>query len=145
MLYLSTGMRNKLMDTGSLKSILAGGLIKIYSGVPPSNADAAATGTLLCTVSLSGAGTGINLDTAAVSGIIAKAPAETWSGNNLATGVATYFRHVAAGDTAANSTTEARIQGLIATVGADLNLSSTSLASGAPQTIDYYSVTIPAA
>lgn len=143
-LILSTGMRNKLMDTGSLKSILAGGLIRIYSGVAPADADAAATGTLLCTVSLASAGTGINLDAAAVSGIISKAPAETWSGNNAATGVATYFRHVAAGDTAALSTTQARIQGTIATVGADLNLSSVSLVSGAPQTVDYYSVTIPA-
>ena len=27
---LSTGLRGKLMDTGSLKTIMAGGLIRIY-------------------------------------------------------------------------------------------------------------------
>ena len=142
---LSTGLRNKLADTGSVKSIFAGGLIKIYSGVPPADADAAVTGTLLCTVSNNSTGTGINFDTSAVSGVLSKAPGETWSGNNAATGTATYFRHVASGDDGTLSTTQARIQGVIATVGADLNLSSTALTSGAPQTIDFYSFTIPAA
>ncbi len=144
-LKLSTGLRDKLMDTGSLKSIFAGGLIKIYSGAAPADADAAVTGTLLCTISLNSTGTGVNFDTAAVGGILSKAPAEVWSGNNSATGVAAYYRHVASGDNGASSTTQARIQGSVATVGADLNLSSTSLTSGASQTVDYYSVTIPAA
>lgn len=144
-MILSTGLRNKLMDTGSLKSILAGGLIKIYSGTPPATADAAATGTLLCTVSNNSTGTGINFDTTAASGIISKAPGETWSGVNAASGTATYFRHVAAGDDGSASTTQARIQGVISTVAADMNLSSTALVSGATQTVDYYSVTIPSA
>ena len=142
---ISTGLRNKLMDTGSLKSVMAGGLIKIYSGAEPADADAAATGTLLCTISLNSTGTGINFDTAAVAGVISKAPAETWSGNNASTGTAGYFRHVAAGDDGTLSTTQARIQGRVSTVGADLNLSSVSLVSGAPQAIDYYSVTLPSA
>lgn len=142
---LSTGLRSKLMDTGSMKSILAGGLIRIYSGVPPADADAAVTGTLLCTISNNSTGTGINLDAAAVAGVISKAAAETWSGANVATGTATYFRHVAAGDDGTLSTTQARIQGSIATVAADLNFSSTALVSGATQTIDYYSITVPAA
>lgn len=142
---LSTGLRGKLMDTGSLKTILAAGLIKIYAGTVPADADAAVTGTLLCTVSNNSTGTGINFEAAAVSGVISKAPAETWSGANAATGTATYFRHVAADDDGTLSTTQARIQGTIATVGADLNLTSIALVSGATQTIDYYSVTIPAA
>lgn len=144
-MIVSTGLRSKLMDTGSLKSILAGGLIKIYAGTAPLTADAAATGTLLCTVSLNATGTGINFDTTAASGVLSKAPAETWSGVNAATGTATHFRHVAAGDDGTASTTQARIQGTISTVAADLNLSSTSLVSGATQTIDYYSVTLPSA
>lgn len=142
---LSTGLRGKLMDTGSLKTIFAGGLIKLYSGVAPADADAAVTGTLLCTISNNATGTGIDFDTTAVAGVISKAPAETWSGSNVATGTATYFRHVAAGDDGTLSTTQARIQGNISTVGADLNLSSVALVSGASQTVDYYSVTVPAA
>lgn len=142
---LSTGLANKLLDTGSLKSIFAAGFIKIYSGSPPADADAAATGTLLVTISIASGGTGINFDTAGVAGVLAKAPAETWSGVIAATNTAGYFRHVAAGDTGASSTTQARLQGSVGTVGADLNLTSTSLVSGATQTIDYYTVALPLA
>lgn len=144
-LKLSTGLRNKLLDTGSLKSIFAAGFIKIYSGSAPADADAAVTGTLLCTISISGGGTGINFDTAAVGGVLSKLGSETWSGTNAATGTATHYRHVAAGDDGTLSTTQARIQGTVGVVGADMNLSSVSLVSGNPQTIDYYAMTLPAA
>ena len=49
-LTLSTGLANKLLDTGSLKTVMtgAGGFqIDIYSGSKPATADAAETGTLL--------------------------------------------------------------------------------------------------
>lgn len=141
---ISTGARNKLMDTGSMRSVFAAGFIKIYSGTPPADADAAVTGTLLVTISISSGGTGINFDTSAASGVLSKAPAETWSGV-CAAGTAGYFRHVAAGDTGVSSTTEARMQGGVATLGSDLNLSSVTLVGGATQTIDFYSVTLPGA
>jgi hypothetical protein len=144
-LKISTGLANKKLDTGSVKSIMAGGLIKIYTGTEPADADAAVTGTLLVTISIGSTGTGINFDTAAAAGVLAKAPAETWSGVNAATGTAGYFRHVASGDTGASSTTQARIQGSVGTVGADLNLTSVSLVSGATQTIDFYTVAEPTA
>lgn len=139
---LSTGLRNSMLSTGSLKAALAGGEIRIYSGAPPADADAAVTGTLLCTVK--NAGAGINFDTAAAGGILAKAPGETWSGVNAASGTAGYFRHVLAADTGAVSTSAVRIQGTIATAGADLNISSTALTSGATQAIAGYSVTVAA-
>lgn len=47
---LSTALVNKLMDTGSFKDIFANCVIDVWSGVQPATADAAATGTLLCTV-----------------------------------------------------------------------------------------------
>jgi hypothetical protein len=50
---LSTALVNKLMDTGSFKDIFANGVIDIWSGTQPATADAAATGTLLCTVTKS--------------------------------------------------------------------------------------------
>ncbi len=139
----STGLVNYVAATGSLKAALAGGEIRIWSGSPPADADAAATGTLLCTIK--NAGAGINFDTAAVGGTLPKAPAETWSGTNVATGVAGYFRHVLAADANDLSTTAIRIQGTVGTGGADLNISSTSLTSGAPCPIDGYNVTIPRA
>jgi hypothetical protein len=143
-LMLSTGLRNKLLDTGSLKTIFAAGFLKIYSGSAPASADAAVTGTLLCTISIASGGTGINFAAAAASGAIPKLSSETWSGTNAATGTAGYYRHVAVGDDGTLSTTQARMQGSIGTAGEDLNLSSTSLTSAATTTIDYYSAALPA-
>lgn len=141
---ISTGLRSKLLDTGSLKTILAGGLIKIYSGALPADADAAVTGTLLCTVSNNSTGVGINLAAAATNGVIPKLATEVWNGVNAAAGTAAYFRHVAAGDDGTLSTTQARIQGTVAVAGGDLNISDVNLAAGAAQGVDYYSVALPA-
>lgn len=145
MIKVSTGLRSKMLDTGSLKSLLALGFIKFYTGTPPATADAAVTGTLLVTISNASTGTGINMAASAVSGVLDKLSTETWSGVNVATGTATYYRHVAAGDDGTLSTTQARIQGTIATAAADMNLSSTSLAAGAPQLVAVYSVALPTA
>lgn len=144
-LQISTGLRNALLGTGSLKSILALGFIRIYSGTPPATADAAIGGgnTLLCTISVASSGTGLTFEASATGGVLPKNASEVWSGVNAASGTATFFRHVAVGDTAALSTTEARMQGAIATAGAELNLSSVGLTSGATQTIDYYTAAVP--
>lgn len=47
---LSTGARNFLNKYGSIDRMLVGGRIEIYSGAQPATADAAVTGTLLCTI-----------------------------------------------------------------------------------------------
>lgn len=52
---LSTGMRNFLNKQGSIDDALRNGWIEIYSGAQPATADAAVTGTLLCTISVGGA------------------------------------------------------------------------------------------
>lgn len=137
---LSTGLRNAILSTGSLKAALDGGELRIYSGSAPASPDDAVTGTLLVTIK--NAGAGINFDTAAAGGILSKAPAETWSGVNAATGTAGYFRHVLSADAGTSSTTAARIQGTIAVAGADLNISSTALTSGATQAVAGYSITV---
>lgn len=140
----STGLRNKMLDTGSFKSIMNLSFIKIYAGAVPADADAAVGGaTLLCTVSVNSTGTGLTMAAAAALGILEKNAAEIWSGVNGAGGVATFYRHVAAGDTGGASTTEARIQGTIGTAGADMNLTSTTLVNGATQTLDFYRVNLP--
>lgn len=145
-LKISTGLQNKLLDTNPLKSILAGGFLKIYSGTAPADANAAIGGgnTLLCTVSVNSTGTGLTFAAAASNGVILKNASEVWSGVNAASGTATFYRHVTASDTGALSTTEARIQGTIGLAGTDMVLSNTTLASGATQTIDYYAVAMPA-
>lgn len=143
MLKASTGLRNQLMDTGPLRTLLNLGFIKLYSGAPPASADAAVTGTLLCTITNAGTATGLTMEAAAVDGVLAKAAGEVWSGVNAAGGVAGYYRHVAPGDTGALSTTLARVQGSIAISGADMNLTNTTLSSGAAQTVDFYTLQLP--
>lgn len=49
-LRLSSGLRNHLLNGGSMKQAFSGGKLKIYSGSQPATADAAPTGTLLCTI-----------------------------------------------------------------------------------------------
>ena len=143
-LKVSTGLRNGLLDSGSLKSQLDGGRINIYAGAVPASADESlGSATLLCAVTLNSTGSGINFDAAAVGDTLSKAPGEVWSGVNAATGTATFYRHVAAGDDGTLSASAPRLQGEVGTAGKELNLSSVALTSGATQTIDYYSVTQP--
>lgn len=49
-LRYSTGARNFLASDGSYKDMFQNGRIEIYSGAQPASADAAVTGTLLCTI-----------------------------------------------------------------------------------------------
>ena len=144
-IQLSTGLRNAMLDTGSVKATLDSGFIKIYGGTVPASADDAESGTLLCTVSVNSTGTGITFAAAAASGAIQKNSGEIWSGVNAQAGVATHYRHIGGADTGASSTTEPRIQGTIGLAGADMNLSNVNLSSAATQTIDYYVVNMPAA
>ena len=140
----STGLRNYMLDAGSLKAALADGLIKIYAGTIPATADAAlGAATLLCTISDDATGVGIEFEVNAVDGAIAKKASEVWKGMNVASGTATFFRHVAPGDDGTASTTQKRLQGIVGVSGADLNLSSTILAEGAPQLITFYNASLP--
>ena len=142
-LKTSTGLRTKLLDDSSLADALYEGFIDIYTGTTPASADDAIGGaTLLCRVSVNSGVTGLTFG-AAANGTISKNGSEVWSGVNVASGTATFYRHVAPGDTGALSTTAPRIQGTVAIAGGELNLSSVALTSGATQTIDYYSVTLP--
>lgn len=54
-LRYSTGLRNFLAKFGSLSDALQNGEIKVYTGAQPSSADAAPTGTLLCTITANAA------------------------------------------------------------------------------------------
>ena len=107
---LSTAFKDYVAVDGSVKDALDGGLIKFYDGTIPATADAAATGTLLWTVSVGGDGTGLTLDATAVDGAAVKPTGDAWQGATTE-GTPTYWRFVAAGDTGASSTTEIRVQG----------------------------------
>lgn len=144
----STGLRNAILDTGSLKAALANGFVKVYACALadiPATADAAITGshTLLWTVYGDGISAGVNLGTAS-GGVIGKDAGETWAGTVLATGNAVFCRIVGASDTGAASTTEPRLQGNVGVAGAELNLSSVTLTSGETKQINYIALGLPA-
>lgn len=140
----STGLRNYRQVTGSLRAALTAGFIHIYDGAEPATADAALGGaTLLCTISLASSGTGITLDAVAVDGVASRPTGVVWSGENVATGTARFYRYVAPGDDGTLSTTQCRVQGRIAVAGADINMTATALVSGATQTLSYYTLAQP--
>lgn len=252
---LSTGLRNFMLQRGSFRDALYNGEIKIYSGTQPSSADAAPTGTHLCTITASslartaevlatgsvtlnsGAsgsvdsitvdGVGImdnavpfngTLDQTAVDvaaeinksksspeyrasasgavitiealpgagasangfvvastvttltktdanmaggvdatnglrlgdaggGTLVKDSAQNWTGIAVATGTAGWFRMVGSvsdSELLDGAETELRIDGAIATSGGELGVSSTSIVSGATQTVSSFAVNIPA-
>ena len=149
---LSTGLRNGMLNATGMLTAFANGVMYVYSGPQPLNADAAVQGTLLIKITLaSGAFTfgtatnGINFD-APSSGVVAKAAAETWSGIGLANGIAGWFRLMGnPTDALGSSTSLPRMDGSVGTVGADLNLSSVNVVTSAPTTIDVWQFTLPAA
>ena len=137
-----------MLASSPLSTALNLGFVKVYAGTVPATADAAldGTNTLLSTISNNSTATGLTLNggTGAVaSGVVGKTSTETWSGVNAASGTATFYRHVAPGDDGSSSGTQSRIQGGIATSGSDMNLTSTTLSSGATQTLNFYSIALP--
>ena len=139
---MSTGLCNGLLLTGSLKGLLSTMEVRIYAGTPPATADADCTAnTLLCTVKNFNGGSPIaaTFDTAvAAPGVLAKTPAETWSGVNAATGTATFYRTVNNADANTLSTTAVRIQGTVGVGGADMNVASVAFVSGATFPVNAY-------
>lgn len=146
----STGLRTKLAGQDGFSKVFDKGVIDIFSGPQPVNADAAATGTLLGTITVDGGafvpgapGNGLSF-AAAVAGVAAKA-AEVWKLVGVAQGTAGYFRLRAnAADAGAVSTTLPRMDGTVGTSGADMNLSNIVIEVGTPVTIDVFQFTIPA-
>ncbi len=86
---------------------------------------------------------GLNWDMAS-AGVISKVASETWSGNAVATGTASFFRIRGNGDTGTGaSTTAIRIDGSIGTSGADMNVGSLAVTAGAPFIIPTATLTLP--
>jgi hypothetical protein len=144
-LKASTALRNKLLDTNPFKTIFNLGFLKLYDGPVPTTADAGldAANHLLVTISNNSTGTGLTFEATAVAGAITKNTGETWSGTSITAGTASFYRLVTSSDTGATSTTEARLQGNIATSGADLNMTNTVLTSPTSYPIDAFSVSLP--
>jgi hypothetical protein len=141
-LKLSTGLRDGMLDTSPFKTLMDASRLKLYSGAAPASADDA-EGSLVVSIGSDAGDTHCHFLASAVSGVLSKA-ADIWSGVAVADATVSHFRLVVNSDTGVLSTTEIRMQGTVGTSGADLNMSSVSLQSGATQTIDTFNLTMPA-
>ena len=141
------------MICAAVKNAYANGVLAIYGGASqPADANGAEAGTLLALITVaSGAFTpgvatnGLNFD-APSSGVLSKAAAETWSGVGLAaagTGTtATYFRFYDNDMDTGASPTGLRFDGAIGTTStAELQMSVTTIVSGAPVVINSFTYT----
>lgn len=145
MLKYSEGLRNALMVAGSLKSLLTGCHLRIYSGSVPNSPDEALPGDAEELVTLSADGSGINFEASATNGTLTKSTSEVWSGVAGAAGKATFFRLCQTSDSGLHSNTLYRVQGIVGIAGADMHLTNPTLVAGATQTLDYFYLTMPEA
>jgi hypothetical protein len=134
---------------GSLKDLFRNGVLDIYSGTQPTTADQTESGTKLARVTISsgvftpGSGVnGINLGDS-TAGVIAKRANEVWSGVGLVDGTAGWFRFYDNSATTGASATAVRFDGAIATTGAQMNMSNTSVSVGGTTTIGTVAITDP--
>jgi hypothetical protein len=138
----STGFRNAVLDTGSVKSVFDGGTIKVYdASSTPENADAALPADAVQLVEYSVSGAGLSLASTAANGSIEKASAESWQGTASSTGVGVFFRFEKPGDTGESSTTDVRIQGTVGGGGADLFLTNNTFTQDSTYSLDFFSLT----
>jgi flagellin-like hook-associated protein FlgL len=138
---LSPGLANFLARTGNLKEALSTGFIYFFSGTQPAGAHLAASGTLLAVISADGAGTtGLTLVDGDDTGQVKKDAAQDWEGDGIAAGTAGWYRYQELDTNEATTRTNAlaastitkRVDGSIATSGADLNVTNTTVAVGPP-------------
>lgn len=144
---LSTGLRNAMLGTAGAKGTFestVGFVIDVYSGTQPASADDAPVGTKLVTISNNSSGTYLQFDSAPDAGVLAKSPAQTWSGVAVATGVAGWFRVRKLDDAGGTSTTLPRYDGTCATSGAQMNLGNLSITSAATVTVPSATLTMAA-
>ena len=143
MIKISTGLADAMMgNVGATAALNAASLeLRIFSGSEPLTADAAlADETLLVTIQVNGGG-GMQF-AFANEGTIMKDIDQSWLGNVIATGTPTYYRLCPMNDDNTASTTAVRVQGSVGATG-DLKLGTTTLATGNPQSIDFYQLRLP--
>lgn len=113
-----TSIRNSRLDTLTT-AVGASGLLRIYNGTPPADANTGLSGnTVLAELTLNA-----TFAPGAASGVLTL-NAITSDTSADATGTASFFRLLTSGGTA-------KVQGTVGTSGADLNLNTVSIVSGA--------------
>jgi hypothetical protein len=139
-------------QNGLYAEVPSGAIIKVWaplgSGTAWNTKDITAGTLTTITVTDTDFGSGVaavNGLTFSYSGSGALTKSGVWSGVGLADGTAGWFRLVGPlTDTYASSTTLHRLDGNVSTSGANLNLASTTISTGATTTIDTFTITVPA-
>jgi len=128
-------MCDAAVDACDLGTTNAQATLTIYSGTPPSLVDTALSGnTVLAQLAMSNPAFGAAADIAPGARATASAISDDTSAN--ATGTATFFRILDRNDVP-------RIQGSVGTSGAELNLNSVAIQSGALVQVTSLTVTMP--
>lgn len=139
---LSTGLRNKMLDSGLADAFDTNGRINIYTGSQPATANDAASGTLLGTLTLATDA----VTSAAASGSLSFATITSDTSAD-ASGTAGWGRIYRTGDTAPGSaagTTDRRLDFAISTSGSDVNFDTVTFVAGGTIAISSFSATLPA-
>jgi hypothetical protein len=128
---------NAILDTG-FDAIFNSGVLELRTGTQPATASAAATGSLVRSVSLPA-----DAFAAAAAGV--KAKAGTWQNADAGAGVPTWFRLKQTTDAGSTDGTDERIDGSVSMTGAggDLQLDNTNIAAN--QTVTVTALNIPLA
>lgn len=127
--HLSIASWNLALNAGI--DVLNGGFLELYTGTQPATPDTALSGnTLLATLPLSATAFG-------AASIATKTANAITSATAAATGTATFFRAYK------SDATTAVIDGSVGTSGADLNLNTTSIVTGATVSVSSWTVSDP--
>lgn len=131
-IYISSGLRDGLMITGAMDSLLEGGRLRLFAGTIPATADAA-IGSATAIVELTADGNtlesdesnGLTFEASLSDGALIKKSSETWSGtasNGSALSVS-FWRWEKYGDDGSSSSTSAiRVQGTAGTIAGNYDL-----------------------
>ena len=132
---------------GSFNDLFRNCVIRIFPGVQPVSADNDEGTSHLVELSLASAPfsvgglNGLNLN-GSTSGTMVKDSYEVWSGNITTSGQAGWARMYDRNRTTGASTTAVRLDGSVATTGAQFNLANTTLTAGSPISLDSMNVTL---
>lgn len=125
---VDTDVVNTLAD--AFAALFDSGILEIRDGTQPSDADDAAVGTVLASITLPATAFG-----AAAAGVVSKSG--TWQDASAnASGTATWFRMKDSGDTY-------RLDGSCGQGSGDLSFDDSSIVAGGVVTITSFSVTMP--
>ena len=142
----STGLRNAMMGSTGFSGAMNGGVMDIFSGTIPADADTTeGAGTKLMRVTVdAGAFPAAGLDFAAAADGGVEKDGDTWKGTGLATNTPTWFRFYGPTVVTGDSTTAIRFDGTVGTSNADALVSVAQITLNAANYVNSCALTMDA-